>query len=314
MELTDNRDYQTNDVRFSHMARRRLPSLNSLIAFEAAARLGRMTLAADELAVTHGAISRHVRHLEDVLGVRLFEGPKNALRLTDAGQALLPHLTIGLDRIESGVRTVADDDDGTLDVSCTGTLSMRWLIPRLYRFQDAHPGIEVRLSASYAPVDFARERFEIAIRLAEHPLPPEVPVTTLFPEYVGPVLSPVLAARLDIQTQQTLEHVPFLHTITRRHAWEDWVGRTGQLKSATLAGTEYEHFYYMLEAATAGLGICIAPWQFVIDDIRARRLIAPFGFIPNGLSYVAARRPRRNRKAQVFCDWLAQEAAKTPTP
>lgn len=296
------------------MPQRHLPSLNALIAFEAAARLGRMTLAADELAVTHGSISRHVRHLEESLGVRLFEGPKNALRLTEAGKALLPHLTLGLDHIEAGVRTIADDDKGTLDVSCTGTFSMRWLIPRLYRFQDINPGIEVRLSASYAPVDFARERYEVAIRLANHPLPPDAPVTPLFAEHVGPVLSPTLAARLDLLQVEHLGRAPLLHTSTRRYAWEDWAIRTGCLKNTSFAGTEYEHFYYMLEAATAGLGVCIAPWQLVIDDVQAGRLIAPFGFIPSGLSYVALRQPRRHRKAQAFCAWLAQEAKKTPMP
>ncbi|MGO4573191.1 LysR substrate-binding domain-containing protein [Microvirga sp. 2TAF3] len=296
------------------MAKRRLPSLNALVAFEAAARLGRMTLAADELAVTHGAVSRHVRHLEDVLGIRLFEGPKNALRLTEAGRTLLSHLTSSLDSIEAGVRAVADEEEGALDVSCTGTFSMRWLIPRLYRFQEEHQGIEVRLSASYAPIDFARERYEVAIRLADHTLPPDAPVTPLFAESVGPVLSPTLAARLDLKRPQDLERAPLLHTITRRYAWEDWAARAADWQAPDLPGTEYEHFYYMLEAATGGLGACIAPWQLVIDDIRAQRLVAPFGFAPSGMDYVAVRRPRRNRKAEVFCTWLAQEARKTPEP
>ena len=312
--LADNRDHLTNNVRFSHLTKRRLPSLNALAAFEAAARLGRMTLAAEELAVTHGAISRHVRHLEEVLGIRLFEGPKNALRLTEAGQRLLPHLTAGFDSIEAGVRAVADEEEGTLDVSCTGTFSMRWLIPRLYRFQEAHPGIEVRLSASYAPIDFSRERYEVAVRLAEHPMPPDAVVTPLFPEYVGPVLSPALAARLGLKQPEDLEGAPLLHTITRRYAWEDWAKRVGWQPASHLAGTEYEHFYYMLEAATGGLGVSIAPWPFVIDDIQAGRLVAPFGFVPSGMDYVAARRPRRSRKAQAFCMWIAEEAAKTPMP
>lgn len=296
------------------MPRRRLPSLNALVAFEAAARLGRMTLAAEELAVTHSAVSRHVRSLEEVLGVRLFEGPKNALRLTDGGQALLSHLTVGLDHLEAGVRAIADEEEGTLDVSCTGTFSMRWLIPRLQRFQDEHPNIEVRLSASYAPVDFARERYEVAVRLADFPLPHDAPITTLFAEYVGPVVAPALAKRLDLKRPQDLERAPLLHTITRLYAWEDWASRTGWRPSSSLGGTEYEHFYYMLEAATAGLGVCIAPWQLVIDDIQAQRLVAPFGFIPSTMDYVAIRRPRRNRKAQAFCAWLAEEAAKTPRP
>lgn len=295
------------------MAKRRLPSLNALVAFEATARLGRMTLAADELAVTHGAVSRHVRHLEEVLGIRLLEGPKNALRLTEAGRTLVSHLTAGLDHIEAGVRAVADEDEGVLDVSCTGTFSMRWLIPRLYRFQETHPGIEVRLSASYAPIDFARERYEVAIRLAEHALP-DAPVTALFPESVGPVLSPTLAARLELKDPQDLSRAPLLHTNTRRYAWEDWAARAAGWHGADLPGTEYEHFYYMLEAATSGLGVCIAPWQLVIDDLRAGRLVAPFGFVLSGMDYVAVRRPRRNRKAEAFCVWLAQEAQKTPTP
>jgi DNA-binding transcriptional LysR family regulator len=296
------------------MSQRRLPSLNALVAFEAAARLGRMTLAADELAVTHSAVSRHVRHLEDRLGVRLFEGPKNALRLTDAGKTLLSHLTVGLDHLEAGVRTVADQDEGTLDVSCPGTFIMRWLIPRLYRFQNEHPDIEVRLSASYAPVDFTRERYEIAIRLAEFPLPPEAPLTPLFAEYLGPVLSPALANRLCLERPQDLERAPLLHTITRRHAWDDWASRIGWLRPLNLPGIDYEHFYYMLEAATAGLGVCIAPGQLVIDDIKTQRLIAPFGFVPSNMDYIAVRRPRRNRKAQAFCAWLAEEAEKTPMP
>ncbi|WP_414473394.1 LysR family transcriptional regulator [Microvirga sp. M2] len=296
------------------MSRRRLPSLNALAAFEAAARLGRMTLAAEELSVTHGAVSKQVRNLEEILGVRLFEGPKNSLRVTDAGRTLLSNLTVGLDHIEAGVRAVADEENGALDVSCTGTFSMRWLIPRLHRFQDRYPGVEVRLSASYAPVDFARERYEIAVRLADFPLPPEVPLTTLFPEYVGPVLSPALAKRLHLKDPQDLEGAPILHTVTRRSAWHDWFDRAGWLRSSNLAGTDYEHFYYMLEAATAGLGVCIAPWQLVIDDIRAQRLLAPFGFIPSGMNYVAVQRPRQNRKAQAFCSWLAEEASRTPMP
>ncbi|MCG7391984.1 LysR substrate-binding domain-containing protein [Microvirga sp. ACRRW] len=296
------------------MSRRRLPSLNALVAFEAAARLGRMTLAAEELLVTHSAVSRHVRHLEETLGIRLFEGPKNALRLTEVGQTLLSHLTVGLDHLEAGVRAVADEEDGTLDVSCPGTFIMRWLIPRLHRFQNEHPGIEVRLSASYAPIDFTRERYEIAIRLTDFPIPPEAPLTTLFPEYVGPVLSPALASRLNLKQPHDLECAPLLHTSTRRHAWDDWAARIGWLRSSNLPGADYEHFYYMLEAATAGLGVCIAPGQLVIDDLQAQRLVAPFGFIPSTMSYVAVRRPRRNRKAQAFCAWLAEEAARTLMP
>jgi LysR family transcriptional regulator, glycine cleavage system transcriptional activator len=296
------------------MPRRRLPSLNALQAFEAAGRHGRMTLAADELSVTHGAVSRQVRHLEAVLGVSLFEGPKHALRLTDAGRALLVHLTTALDMIDAGVRAVREENEGILDVSCLGTFMLRWLIPRLHRFQNQRPGIEVRLRASDSSADFAQESHGVAIRVTDHPLPHDALVTELFAETVGPVLSPVLAAAMCGEGLDRFAGLTLLHTRTRPHAWTAWAARNGQDDVEQLAGTEFEHFYFMLEAATAGLGVCIAPWPLIIDDFRSGRLVAPFGFEPSGQSYVAVRRNQHDRKAQAFCEWLRSEAERTPPP
>jgi LysR family glycine cleavage system transcriptional activator len=293
------------------MSRRRLPSLNALRAFEAAGRLGRMTRAAEELAVTHGAVSRQVRDLEESLGVRLFAGPKNRLELTNEGRALLDGLTPAFDQIEAAVAAVRDESEGVLDVSCLGTFTMRWLIPRLFDFQERHPEIEVRLGAGDRPVDFGRERFEVAIRVTDHPLPDAAEVTPLFDEAVGPVLAPTLARR--VRAPADLADVPLLATRTRPGAWEDWRSRTGvDLPAAT--GRAFEHFYFMLEAATAGLGACVAPWPLVADDVAAGRLVAPFGFRPSGLAYVALRRRRRNRKAELFCAWLADAARASPRP
>lgn len=295
------------------MTRRGLPSLNALRAFESAARHGRMTLAAGELAVTHGAVSRQVRQLEEALGVKLFEGPKNRPVLTEAGRALLPYLTAAFDRIEAGIRAVADGDSGTLDVSCLGTFTMRWLIPRLNRFQAAHPHIDVRLSASDAPVDFTREGYDVAIRVTSGPPPADMVVAELFAEWVGPVLAPSLAAGAGLRRPEDFRAVPLLHTRTRRHAWASWAAKVGWT-TGTLDGAEFEHFYYMLEGATAGLGAAIAPWPLVVDDLRAGRLVAPLGFVPSGQSYVVARRPRRSRKAEAFCAWAMREGLDMPTP
>lgn len=282
---------------------RRLPSLNALRAFEAAGRHGRMTAAAGELNVTHSAVSRQVQHLEELLGVQLFEGPKNDLRLTEAGRLLLPGLTAAFDQIEAAVRLVADTEGGSLDVSCLGTLTMRWLIPRLYRFRAEHPGIEVRLSASDSPVDFARDGFDVAIRVGREPWPENGDVHHLFAEQFGPVLAPRLARQ-----SADFSGITLLHTRTRPHAWRDWCERSG-LELNISSGTEYEHFYFMLEAATAGLGVCVAPWPLVADDIRAGRLIAPLGFISSGQDYVAlTRRSRKHPKSALFCDWLQSEA------
>jgi DNA-binding transcriptional LysR family regulator len=282
---------------------RRLLSLSALRAFEAAGRHGRMTTAAGELHVTHSAVSRQVQSLEAVLGVALFEGPKNALRLTEAGRLLLPALTAAFDQIDAAVRLVADSEDGPLDVSCLGTFTMRWLIPRLHRFQEAHPEIEVRLTASDRPVDFARDGFDLAIRIGTPPWPLGAETAALFAERVGPVLAPRLARSFKANPAK----VPRLHTRTRPHAWKDWCAHSGTVVSPA-AETEYEHFYFMLEAVTAGLGVGIAPWPLVADDIRAGRLVAPHGFVDSGQSYVALRRARAHRKSSLFSAWLQAEA------
>ncbi|MEX0955017.1 MAG: LysR substrate-binding domain-containing protein [Rhizobiaceae bacterium] len=283
---------------------RRLPSLNALRAFEAAGRHGRMSLAADELNVTHSAISRQVQLLEEALGVSLFEGPRNALRLTEAGRELLPGLTTGFDQIDVAVRLVADTDDGPLDVSCLGSFTMRWLIPRLHRFQALHPGIEVRLSSSDAPVDFSRAAFDVAIRVGSEPWPCSSEVIPLIHEHVAVVVAPRLAGAVAAD----FSLVARLHTKTRPSAWDDWQAQTG-IAVGNDVDTTYEHFYFMLEAAVAGLGMCIAPYTLIADDLLGGRLVAPFGFQPSGQTYVALRRPRRHRKSTLFCGWLAEEAA-----
>lgn len=282
---------------------RHLPSLNALRAFEAAGRHGRMTLAAEELNVTHSAISRQVQHLEDVLGVALFEGPKNRMALTEAGAQLLAGLSTAFNQIDLSVRAIADTEDGPLDVSCPGTFTMRWLIPRLYRFRDAHPEIEVRLSASSRAVDFSRDGFDVAIRAGAGPWPEDAERHDLFAEKTGPVAAPSLAGKVATDFSK----LRLLHSRTRRHAFAQWSERSG-VSVNDRSGDEYEHFYFLLEAVTSGLGVAIAPWPLVADDIRTGRLMAPLGFVDSGQRYVALRRARRHRKSSLFCAWLEEEA------
>jgi DNA-binding transcriptional LysR family regulator len=149
--------------------------------------------------------------------------------------------------------------------------------------------------------------------VTDHELPEGAHVTHLFDELVGPVLAPKLAERLDLKAIHHLARASLLHTRTRPKAWASWASRVGW-SCGDLPGVEYEHFYFLLEAAMAGLGVCIAPWPLVIDDMKAGRLVAPFGFVPSGQSYVAIRRPRRNRGAQAFCTWLMEEGKATERP
>src|SRR5258708_9457411 len=148
------------------MAKRSQLPLTALRAFEAFARLGKMSLAADELCVTHGAVSRQVRSLEAICGVKLTQGPRNALKLTDAGQQMARSLGRTFDELEETFRAVRAEGERELHISCVGTLAMRWLIPRLAGFHARHPQLSIRVTEAYGPVDFTREPFDAATRLA----------------------------------------------------------------------------------------------------------------------------------------------------
>ena len=290
------------------MKRGTLP-LNALRAFEATVRQGQMKLAAGELGVTYGAISRQVRGLEDVLGVRLFDGPRNKLVPTRVALDLQPALQTAFDDIERALDQVVNPERRVLDLSCLSTFSMRWLIPRLFDFQERHPDIEVRLTADDGLVDFSRQRHDLAIRVGAGPWG-NAQAIILFEDCVGPVLSPELVTGDDIQSWDDLKSLPLLHTKTRRSAWRDWCAAQGLTLPS--GGREFEHFYFLLEAATASLGMAIAPKALVNDDLKAGRLIAPFGFQPSGQTYVCLHPERPKEDAIVFSEWLSDRAIVCP--
>jgi DNA-binding transcriptional LysR family regulator len=288
----------------SHMKRGTLP-LNALRAFEATVRRGQMTLAADELGVTYGAISRQVRGLEDVLGVCLFNGPRNKLVPTQAALDLQPALQTAFDGIERALDQIVNPARRVLDVSCLSTFSMRWLIPRLFDFQERHPDIEVRLTADDGPVDFSRQQHDVAIRVGTGPWD-NAQAIILFEDCVGPVLSADLVNGGDILSWDDLSNMPLLHTKTRRTAWRDWCVAQGIRVPG--GGRVFEHFYFLLEAATAGLGVAIAPEVLVSDDLKAGRLIAPFGFETSGQTYVCLHPEQPRKDTIIFVDWLSDRA------
>ncbi len=299
--------------------KRRLPPLNALRAFEAAARLGRMTAAAEELSVTPGAISRQVQLLEDSLGQRLFEGSKNKPQLTHAGHTLLPALSQALDSMEAAVRTVSDSATGTLDVACFSTFTVKWLIPRLFGFNALHPNIEIRLRTSGPLDDLERARCDLSITVEDGSATPAVTsgearnTLALFPEHLGLVLAPALAEQLPLHTPADLARHTLLQSRTRLNAWPMWATAQG-CEPPPASGTVYEHYYFTLQAAVAGLGVCVAPWHLVVDDVQAGRLLAPLGFRDSGYRYVAKRRAQRSQKLDLFCAWLQAQAHAVPAP
>lgn len=292
--------------------RSQLP-LTALRAFEAFARLGKMSLAADELCVTHGAVSRQVRGLEAVCGVKLTQGPRNALKLTEAGERMALSLGHTFDELEEIFHAVRAAGDRELHISCVGTLAMKWLIPRLPGFHARHPELSVRVTEAYGPVDFTREPFDAAIRLGVSLDGDGLTVIPLLDNFHGPVMSPALmAAGVDLAE---LAALPRLHTRPHRQAWDEWAEQAGVRVGEARENREYEHVFYMLEAAMAGLGVGLSPWIYVANEIAAGRLVAPFGFTPTPVRFhlvLPAATPKRGLKA--FREWLIEEAATAPAP
>jgi LysR family glycine cleavage system transcriptional activator len=287
--------------------RSQLP-LTALRAFEAFARLGKMSQAADELCVTHGAVSRQVRSLEQTVGVKLTQGPRNALKLTDAGERMARSLGRTFDELEKAFVDVRAAGERELHISCVGTLAMKWLIPRLSGFHSRHPELSIRVTEAYGPVDFAREPFDAAIRLVESAAGGAA--TPFLDNFHGPVLAPALiAGGVD------LARLPRLHTRPHRQAWDEWSEHARIPAPEAPQNREYEHLFYMLEAAVAGLGVGLSPWIYVANDIAAGRLVAPFGFTPTPAKFhlvIPDAPPKRGLAA--FRAWLIEEAAKAPPP
>jgi len=266
----------------------RLPSLLALRCFEAAARQEHFGRAAAELHLTHGAVSRAVRLLEDDLGVALFERRSRRVYLTDAGRTLARAVGQGLDLMRQAVGELRASvrQPRRWVLSCEPTLLMRWLIPRWPGFQARHPGIDVHLVAGGGPFSFA-SGIDLAIRRDDFPWPEGCHAERLFAEAVGPVCRPDkaaawFAAQQDGAALQT--DAPRLHTRTRSLAWQEWAAAAGQ-PAPDSSGQIFEHFYFSLQAAVAGLGVAIGPWHLVRDDLDSGVLAAPLGFTPDGSHY-----------------------------
>lgn len=264
---------------------RPLPPLNALRAFESAARLGSISRAAAALHVTHGAVSRHVRALEDALGMPLFKREGRGLALTAAGLRLRDaagDAFAGLQSTWAGLRR--DAHPAALVLGCPGSLLARWVIPRLERLAGDLPQVKLHLSAQEGGFDAALTGLDAALLLGEAPWPADWQIHALAPERIGPVLSPHHARFDTLHTAPAtaLLDEPLLHTTSRPQAWPRWFAAHG-LDAATLRpGTGFDHLTYLLEAAVAGLGVAIAPQELVQTDLDSGRLVAPWGFNETG--------------------------------
>jgi len=297
--------YYDNNSR-EHLMRRRLPPLKTLPAFEIAADRLSFTTAASELHLTHGAVSRQIKALESHLGVPLFRRRNRRIELTEAGVVFLPSVRHALHLLEATTAEVATSPrEGALVVSCVATFMMRWLIPRLYSFNALHRKIDVRLSASHAPVDFVRDGIDVAIRVGRAPWPRSMVGTPFLADRIGPICSPSLLKDGKSLRLSELRRHRLLLSETRAQSWPQWARARGT--TVSLGNSQsFEHLYFMLEAAASGLGVGIASYPLVEEDLKSGRLVAPFGFTATGNSYCVlhARSSANNVKIAAFRSWI----------
>jgi LysR family transcriptional regulator, glycine cleavage system transcriptional activator len=313
----------------------RLPPLNALKAFEAAARHLSVKKAAIELNVTPAAVSHQIRTLEEYLGIQLFHRYNRALELTDAARASLPKLREGFECLAQAVeRLRAHQSGGLLTVSAAPSFAARWLMPRLHRFIAAHPEVDVRVSARMRRVSVdgkgdVAERATVEAWLEDSDIAllygrgnyPGLKVDKLLDLTVTPICSPkLLEGEHALKQPEDLAHHMLLHDDTgdlydNEAFWGVWLKAAGLPDMDTKRGPHFSHAVLALEAALDAVGVVTTMPVLAAEELKAGRLVTPFNLhVPLVSAYYlvceegAASRPA----VSLFRDWLLEEAARTP--
>lgn len=288
----------------------RLPSLNGLRAFEAAARHLSFTLAASELNVTQTAISHQIRRLEEELGIRLFIRQNRALALTPEARDYLPGVRAAFNDLRLATdRLLRNDDDKVLTVSTLASLAAKWLLPRLTDFQEQHPGIDVRITTSTSLVDFQRDNVDAAIRYGRGQWP-GLRADWLMADELFPVCSPsLLRSNKPLRCPEDLKSHMLLHTSNANSDdWRLWLTAAGLPSDiAKQPGITFDMIFMTIQAAIDGIGIAMGRTSYVQDDIAKGRLVVPFKIaLPAdaGFYLVAPEGRREAPKLAAFRQWI----------
>ena len=298
-------------------ATKRLPPLNSLRAFEAAARHLSFSKAAQELFVTPAAISHQIKTLEEHLGVKLFRRVNNGLLLTDSGQAALPSLRVGFEHLASAVELAQTSHlRCVLTISAAHSFAGKWLIPRLDRFSQIHPDIDVRIDATSRLTDFARDKVDLALRYGSGNYP-GLHADCLLVDEVIPICSPLLQqGEHPLQTPSDLRHHRLIH-MDEPAGWPDWkmwLLSAGVEDVDWLSGSRFTGSSMAIQAAIEGQGIALVSRVLVADDLAADRLITPFAasFPVNFCYYLVCPPDMLNsNKVAAFRNWILAEAGQS---
>jgi LysR family glycine cleavage system transcriptional activator len=298
------------------MDRRRLPPLNALRAFEAAARHMNFSRAADELSVTPGAVSQQIQNLEDYIGAPLFKRTPKGLLLTDAAQTALPALREAFDRLAEAASLLTAAEEGRrLTVSAAPSFAAKWLVPRLGLFEAAHPEIDVWLSAGLELVDFTSGEIDLAIRYGSGRYP-GLEVSRLLGETVSPVVSPRLLDETPLNSLADLAGQVLLHDGSPDADdscpdWAMWLAARGVKGVDGARGPRFNQSSLVIEAAVNGRGVALAKQTLAQADLDAHRLVQPFNIeTAVDFAYYVVHPKAKGRLSQVkaFVAWLHKEA------
>jgi LysR family transcriptional regulator, glycine cleavage system transcriptional activator len=298
------------------LAKRDLPPLRALTAFEAAARLGSFRAAATELGITRSAVSHQVKLLEDRMGLTLFRRDARRAELTTVGQSYYPTIKDAFDMIEAHTKAVKPSTlDNELTIQVYVTVALKWLIPKLHDFERRFPDMKVRLSTSYIDWDFDERNVDVGLVLARNKSP-EHYYAPLFQSMLVPVCSPkLMQGENALKTPADLSKHKLIDVYTAEEDWQIWLDGAGVANTKSQNRLSVDSYILSQEAAIEGRGVAMTIGPFASEEIKLGRLVQPFPLrVPHRHQWYFAcnAEHRKKNKIKRFEDWLMKQVATDP--
>ncbi|WNC67722.1 transcriptional regulator GcvA [Thalassotalea nanhaiensis] len=296
---------------------RKMPPLNSLKCFEAAARNGSFNGAADELCVSVSAISHQIKQLESYLNIEVFHRKTRTIELTEAGKKYYPILRDAFERIADGTSALLKpQDSNTLTIQLYSTIAIRWLIPKLNKFNKQHPEINVRIHTSYEDVDFDHSDVDACIKIGSK-TNSELEFSYLFTSELFPVCSPSFLDNFPtLSTAENLSDAPILQVYPSSIDWSLWLKQAGVQGVEPDAGLRFDSYDHALTTALQGLGIAMGMQPYVSNELTNNMLIEPFPELrckhPDSWYFVCRKERSHLKKVKIFKEWLVEQIESSP--
>ena len=292
---------------------KRLPSLNALRVFVAVARSGGVSRAAEELNLTHSAVSHQIRALQSELGIALFEKQGRGLALTEQARAYVLRIEAAFKEIEDATQDVSSHNRHRLRINTIPSFAARWLLPRLGDFIATCPDVDVEVQSSHRPADIKRSEVDIGIRFGTGPYP-GLYSERLMRDWLFPVCSPEFAQKYALGDASGIDGVPLMHS--EREPWSSWFPAAGIVADEPEHGILFNDSALMLQAAAAGQGLCLARQSIVYDDLQSGKLVRPFStYVESPFSYffVCRRDKLGSPPIDAFRTWIVHQLKGIPT-